>query len=130
MYFVKNEVTNLHETIEKFTKGNENLDFILPNQTALYDKIRLEYQFNKYFINICHDKNKLNHPIYKWYHCHKRDHLEPLCFSKMHHVDGLKRITQHILNSLKKNDPKEFGYQKQIFILFCRYALYLQGLKI
>lgn len=49
---LKNKVKRLHETLGKFTKGKENLDLILFNQRASYNKGGLGYQPNKPFISI------------------------------------------------------------------------------
>lgn len=35
---LKNEVTNLYETLEKFTKFKDKLDFILSNPKTYFDK--------------------------------------------------------------------------------------------
>lgn len=35
---LKNYLDNLHETLGKFVKGKKNLDLILSNQRASYDK--------------------------------------------------------------------------------------------
>lgn len=80
----RNEVSSLHEILGKFTKGEENLDFILFNQGASCDKNELQYQPNKLLINIFHEKKKSNRLIYICNHCYKHDYLKSFCFSKMY----------------------------------------------
>lgn len=43
-YSLKTKIEYLHETLSKFTKEKDNLDMILSNQRALYNKEDLRYQ--------------------------------------------------------------------------------------
>lgn len=73
---LRNEIESFHETLIKFTKGKDNLNMILSNQRASYNKTDLGYQPNKIFISIFHAKKKTNHYFYKCNYYHKFGHLE------------------------------------------------------
>lgn len=44
---LKNEVTSLHETLDKFTKGKDKFDLILANQKAAFNKNGIRYKPNR-----------------------------------------------------------------------------------
>lgn len=44
---MKKEVTNFHETLNKFAKGKENLDTILSNQRPFFNKIGLSLKSSR-----------------------------------------------------------------------------------
>lgn len=57
---LKNEVYDLQKTLVKFTQGRDNLEVLLGNQIASYNKVGLGYEpknNNKNFENICKTKN-------------------------------------------------------------------------
>lgn len=89
---LKNEFESFHETLIKFTKGKDNLNMILSNQRASYNKTDLGYQPNKIFISIFHSKKKTNHYFYKCNYYHKFGHLEPFfLLLKIHDLRWFKR---------------------------------------
>lgn len=78
-YCVTNEIEDFHETFSKLTTGRDDLDIVLSNQIASYNKSWLGYQPNnnaKSFMSICPTKMKNIRIVYKCNHCHKSDHLE------------------------------------------------------
>lgn len=62
---LKNGVPNLHETIEKFTKGKNKLDLILSSQRNSFNRNGVGYKPNRSLNNSCYDRKKYNHPIFK-----------------------------------------------------------------
>lgn len=77
--FFKNEVTSLHETLEKFTKGKNNIDLLLSNIRVSFNKNSVGYEQIKPLNNVWHAKKKSNCPLFKGKLYNKLIHLEPFC---------------------------------------------------
>lgn len=107
MKFMRSDIESLHETLNKLTKGKDNLDIILSNQGFSYNKANLVYQPNnnvKSYIHKCHANKKLNQIVYKYIFCRNHDHIQPCCFTKMHYLRWS--------NAYISNDSRHLKYTK------------------
>lgn len=77
---MKRKVKYLHETLGKFAKEKGNLDLILSIQRSFLNKTELGFKSGRSHIK-GFNRNKVNHPIYKYSYCDKFSHLEPFCFN-------------------------------------------------
>lgn len=82
---VKNEICNLQNILVKLTKGRDNLNLLLGNQRAYYNKVGIDYKSNnnsKNFINICNSKTTSHCKTLKWNYCNKESHVVMFWFIK------------------------------------------------
>lgn len=93
-------MTNLHETLNKFTKG-KNLDFILSSQRPSLNKNALGFKPNRTPSKGLNKKKKMNCRVYKCSRCKKLGHFEPFYFDTFKSYEG-----KNLKPSGKTNAPE------------------------
>lgn len=85
---MKNKIDDLQDTLDKFTKGRDNLNLLLGNQRVSYNKVCLGYKLkdnSKKFSNICNAQQTSKCETLKFNYGNKDDHVAMFCFIKMSH---------------------------------------------
>lgn len=85
---LKNEIYDLQKTLVKFTKGRDNLNFLLENQRTSDNKVCLGYEPNnnsRNFSNIYNVRSTSYYKTLKCNYCNKEDHIDMFCFIKKIH---------------------------------------------
>lgn len=102
----------MHETLGKFTKVKYKLDLVLSNQRYSFNKNDLGYKPNRSFKNICNDRKKSNHPIFKFNFCNKLDHLKPYFYAKLNDLRWYKENNLRPLRTINAPGPKKIQVPK------------------
>lgn len=74
----KNKIDDLQNILDKFTKGRDNLNLMLGNQIASYNRIDIGYEpknNSKHFINICNHQQTFKCKTLKCNYCNKDGHI-------------------------------------------------------
>lgn len=85
---LKNKIVDIQNTLNKFTKGKDNLNLLLGNQMASYDKAGICYEPKKNinsFRNVFNSQQKSKCKILKCNYCNKDSHIVLCCFIKKSH---------------------------------------------
>lgn len=83
---LKNKINDLQNILDKFTKGRSNLNLLLGNQKASYNKDGIGYETknnSESFINIC--KSTSHCKALKCNYCNKGGHIVMFYFIKKRH---------------------------------------------
>lgn len=85
---LKNKIEYRPNSLDKFTKGIDNLTLILGNQRESYNKAGLGYEPKnnaKGFIKICHTNRTSKRNILKYNYYNKNDHVAIFYFVRKSH---------------------------------------------
>lgn len=103
---MENKIKDLHNTLDKFTKGRDNLNLILGSQMVSYNKFGLIYEPTinaKSFSKICHANSTTKCNMVRCKYCNKNDHVTLFCFVRKSHESKNVCLLFHSFKEYHKN---------------------------